>query len=151
MELSCRSLPFHVLPILFDIPHFCSPLFFGGLVHTLGLSFSVHMGLPLRLEMVGRDEQVAKRLPACWGRGNNNSCIYDAVMFQRSLARRTAVANRSFRDSTFGSPLRLDCLVPWILCFRGSCSSVVLMASSLPRSSQCRDSGGGGGGVCRFG
>lgn len=43
MESSCRSLPFHV-SILFDIPHFCSPLFFGGLVHILGLVFPVHMG-----------------------------------------------------------------------------------------------------------
>jgi hypothetical protein len=30
---------------LFDIPHFCSPLFFGGLVHTLELFFFCAHGL----------------------------------------------------------------------------------------------------------
>lgn len=91
------------------------PFFLGGLVHTLGLSSFCAYWAALRLEMVGRDGQVAERLPARWGRRNNNYCIYDAVMFQRSLARRTAVANRSFRDLIFISPLSLDCLVPWFL------------------------------------
>ena len=61
-------------------------------------------GCPLRLEMVGlpgRASEVAELV-----RKRDTICIYDAVMFQLLLARRTAVTKRSFElvlcFSTFG-------------------------------------------------
>ena len=72
-------------------------IYFGAFVHMAA-------AWPLRLEMVGlpgRASEVAELV-----RKRDTICIYDAVMFQLLLARRTAVTKRSFElvlcFSTFG-------------------------------------------------